>query len=121
MDLQSRFKRYVVREIDSVKPWDKHVYAGLNSIDSHAVINPLEQLAFNEEGKLIIHFPTRLSNQRFIFGSSELDMVAFTDAGAVAEDSYTESTRYGDNLKRYYKGFMSTRPFGNGMRIMLLV
>lgn len=121
VDLQSRFKRYVVREIDSVKPWDKHVYAGLNSIDSHAVINPLEQLAFNEEGKLIIHFPTRLSNQRFIFGSSELDMVAFTDAGAVAEDSYTESTRYGDNLKRYYKGFMSTRPFGNGMRIMLLV
>jgi hypothetical protein len=121
VDLQSRFKRYVVREIDSVKPWDKHVYAGLNSIDSHAVINPLEQLAFNEEGKLIIHFPTRLSNQRFIFGGSELDMVAFTDAGAVAEDSYTESTRYGGNFKRYYKGFMSTRPFGNGMRIMLLV
>jgi hypothetical protein len=121
VDLQSRFKRYVVREIDSVKPWDKHVYAGLNSIDSHAIINPLEQLAFNEEGKLIIHFPTRLSNQRFIFGGSELDMIAFTDAGAVSEDSYTESTRYGANFKRYYKGFMSTRAFGNGMRILLLV
>jgi hypothetical protein len=121
IDLQSRFKRFVVREIDTVKPWDKHVYAGINSIDSHAVINPLEQISFNEDGKLIIHFPTKLSNQRVIFGSSELDMIAFTDAGAVNEDSFTSSTRYGVTKERFYKGGMSTRPYGNGMRILFLV
>ena len=121
IDLQSRFKRFVVREVDTVKPWDKHVYAGINSIDSHAVINPLEQISFNEDGKLIIHFPTKLANQRVIFGSSELDMIAFTDAGAVNEDSFTSSTRYGVTKERFYKGGMSTRPFGNGMRILFLV
>jgi hypothetical protein len=121
LHLQSRFKRFVVREIDTVKPWDKHVYAGVNAIDSHAVINPLEQIAFNEDGKLIIHFPTKLANQRVIFGSSEIDMIAFTDAGAVNEDSYTSSVRYGDDKERFYKGGMSTRPFGNGMRILFLV
>jgi hypothetical protein len=121
LHLQSRFKRFVVREVDTVKPWDKHVYAGVNSIDSHAVINPLEQIAFNDNGKLIIHFPTKLSNQRVIFGSSELDMISFTDAGAVPEDSYTSSVRYGVDKERFYKGGMSTRPFGNGMRILFLV
>jgi hypothetical protein len=121
IDLQSRLKRFVVREIDTVKPWDKHVYAGINTIDSHSVINPLEQLSFNEFGKLIIHFPTRMANQRVIFGTSELDMVAFTDAGAVNEDSFISSTRYGTSKERFYKGGLSTRPFGNGMRILFLV
>ena len=121
IDLQSRFKRFVVRETDVVKPWDSHLYAGIDTIDSHAIINPLEQLSFTEEGKLIINFATRISNQRVIYGTSELDMFAFTDAGSIGEDAYTESVRYGSDKQRTYKGLSSTRPYGNGMRVLFLV
>jgi len=121
IDMQSRFKRFVIRETDIVKPWDRHLYAGIDTIDSHSIINPLEQLSFTDDGKLIINFATRISNQRVIYGTSELDMFAFTDAGAIGEDSYTDSVRYGDNKQRIYKGLASTRPYGNGMRILFLV
>jgi hypothetical protein len=48
-------------------------------------------------------------------------MFAFTDAGSIGEDAYTESVRYGVDKQRIYKGLSSTRPYGNGMRVLFLV
>ena len=53
MDIQGRFRRFCVREKDVLKPWDRHVFAGINERDSHAVINPLEQLSLNDQGQLL--------------------------------------------------------------------
>ena len=124
LETQSRFRRFVVREKDVLKPWDRHVFAGLNETDSHAVINPLEQLSLNDEGQLIIQFPTRIGTQRYLFTGKELDLIAFCDGGSVGQDTLVSSDRFSDtgltNKTRTYKGMMSTKANGNGMRVLVL-
>jgi hypothetical protein len=133
MDLstQGRFRRFVVREKDVLKPWDRHVFAGLNERDSTSIINPLEQLSLNDRGKLVIQFPNRLGSQRFLYTGKELDMIGFCAAGAVGQDTLISSDRMSDasaggtgsigDYRRLYRGMMSTGEYGSGMRILLLV
>lgn len=125
MDIQGRFRRFVVREKDTLKPWDRHVFAGINERDSHAVINPLEQLTLNDAGQLVIQFPNRIGTQRFLYTGTELDLVAFCGAGAVGQDTLISSDRFSavgtTDKRRIYKGMMSTEAYGNGMRILQLV
>lgn len=121
---QGRFRRFVVREKDVLKPWDRHVFAGINERDSHAVINPLEQLSLNDDGQLVIQFPTRIGSYRYLFTGKEIDLIGFVDAGAVGEDTIISSDRFtvagGTNKRRLYRGCGSTDAYGNGMRILLL-
>lgn len=133
MDLstQGRFRRFVVREKDVLKPWDRHVFAGLNERDSTSILNPLEQLALNDRGKLVIQFPNRLGSQRFLYTGRELDLVGFTAAGAVGQDTLISSDRMSTgteggtgstgDFRRLYRGMMSTGEYGSGMRILMLV
>jgi len=133
MDLstQGRFRRFVVREKDVLKPWDRHVFAGLNERDSTSIINPLEQLSLNDRGKLVIQFPNRLGSQRFLYTGKELDLIGFCAAGAVGQDTLISSDRMSDaaaggtgssgDYRRLYRGMMSTGEYGSGMRILLLV
>jgi hypothetical protein len=122
---QGRFRRFVVREKDVLKPWDRHVFAGISETDSHAVLNILEQLALNEDGQLVIQFPNRLGSQRYFFTGKELDLIAFSDGGAVGQDTLITSDRFSSSgtsdKRRLYKALMSTKPFGNGMRVLTLV
>lgn len=124
MEGQGRFRRFVVREKDTLKPWDRHVFAGLNEIDSHSVINPLEQLSLNDDGQLVIQFPNRIGSQRYLFTGKEIDLIAFCDGGSVGQDTLVSSDRFSDtgltNKTRTYKGMMSTQSYGNGMRVLLL-
>lgn len=121
---QGRFRRFVVREKDTLKPWDRHVFAGLNEIDSHAVLNPLEQLSLNDDGQLVIQFPNRVGTQRYLYTGKELDMIAFCDGGSVGQDTLVTSDRFSTtgttNKRRIYKGMMSTKAYGNGMRVLFL-
>ena len=122
---QGRFRRFVVREKDVLKPWDRHVFAGISETDSHAVLNILEQLALNEDGQLVIQFPNRLGSQRYFFTGKELDLIAFSDGGAVGQDTLITSDRFSTtgttDKRRLYKALMSTKPFGNGMRVLAMV
>lgn len=124
MEGQGRFRRFVVREKDTLKPWDRHVFAGLNETDSHSVINPLEQLSLNDDGQLVIQFPNRIGSQRYLFTGKEIDLIAFCDGGSVGQDTLVSSDRFSDsgltNKTRTYKGMMSTKSYGNGMRVLLL-
>ena len=133
MDLstQGRFRRFVVREKDVLKPWDRHVFAGVNERDSTSIINPLEQLSLNDRGKLVIQFPNRLGSQRFMYTGRELDLIGFCAAGAVGQDTLISSDRMSigteggtgtaGDARRLYRGMMSTGEYGSGMRILLLV
>ena len=94
LETQGRFRRFVVREKDVLKPWDRHVFAGVNETDSFAILNPLEQLSLNDEGQLIIQFPNRLGTQRFFYTNRELDMIGFCAAGAIGQDTLISSDRY---------------------------
>ena len=121
---QGRFRRFVVREKDTLKPWDRHVFAGLNERDSHAVLNPLEQLSLNDDGQLVIQFPNRIGTQRYLYTGKEIDLIAFCDGGAVGQDTIVSSDRFSStgtsDKRRYYKGMMSTQAYGNGMRVLQL-
>ena len=124
METQGRFRRFIVREKDVLKPWERHVFAGINETDSFAVLNPLEQLSLNDEGQLVIQFPNRLGSQRFFYTGKELDLIAFCSAGAVGMDTLITSDRYGNaatgDKRRVYKGMMSSYEYGKGMRILML-
>ena len=124
MEGQGRFRRFVVREKDTLNPWDRHVFAGLNETDSHSVINPLEQLSLNDDGQLVIQFPNRIGSQRYLFTGKEIDLIAFCDGGSVGQDTLVYSDRFSDsgltNKTRTYKGMMSTKSYGHGMRVLLL-
>ena len=100
-------------------------YAGINERDSHAVINPLEQLALNDAGQLVIQFPNRLGSQRFLYTGTELDLLCFSSAEVVAEASNVPMTTYKPDGTtsdaRRYTGLRATLANGNGMRILALV
>ena len=79
----------------------------------------------NEDGQLVIQFPNRLGSQRYFFTGKELDLIAFSDGGAVGQDTLITSDRFSSpnttDKRRLYKALMSTKPYGNGMRVMALV
>ena len=163
MDVQGRFRRFVVRERDVFKPWDRHVYAGINERDSHAILN--------QQAIVHLYNSTSTLQRRVVFGldeagivdiavhgaqlcrkyaeevtpdtdiyfeyspesytGTELDLIAFCGAGAVGQDTLITSDRFSDaqvggsatnnNRRRLYKGMMSSEPYGNGMRILMMV
>lgn len=115
---EGRFRRFIVREKNVLKPWDVHKLASINTVDSHAIINTQEQLSMTDKNKLTINFPNRLTSQSFVFTGSELDMIAYCDGGVIAESTFISSSRYNDN--RVYEALRSTKANGNGMRILAL-
>ena len=107
------------------EPWDTLGCAGKSETDWEPVLNILEQLALNEDGQLVIQFPNRLGSQRYFFTGKELDLIAFSDGGAVGQDTLITSDRFSTtgttDKRRLYKALMSTKPFGNGMRVLTMV
>lgn len=90
--------RFVVRESDVSKPWDFHVSAVLPQVDSPAIINPMEQLSISFDNSFVFHFPTPMTSQRYIYPSSELDMICYTSANTSIQGGYTE---VGGNNSKY--------------------
>lgn len=116
---EGRFRRFVVREKNVLKPWDVHKLASINTVDSAAIIHVGEQLSITDKNKIVINFPNRLCSQKFMFANSELDLIAYCSAGTIAETTYMETERYGDY--RVYEALKASEPYGNGMRILALV
>jgi hypothetical protein len=145
--ISQRIWRYVVREIDVYKPSEIHYDATKHQVDSNAVINPLEQISITPENTYVISFPTGVTTQRYVYAKQEMDMIAFTSAGILAEGSLIDVTDYQDpkinsygrigdepvskttnftgaeffKNPRKYVGMMSTLPNGGGMRVLVHV
>lgn len=117
--------RFVVREFDVFKPWDVHKLATHHQLDSHAIINPLEQLSVTPDNRFVITFPTGLTTERFMYPNHEIDLIAFSSAEVVSQganipiDSYKPNELTTDD--RTYQGMYSTLPNGNGMRVLVHV
>lgn len=74
--------RFCIREHDVLKPWDRHVSAIVPQIDSPAIINPFEQLSLTDQKTLVTYFPTPMTSQRYVYPSSEMDLICYTGADA---------------------------------------
>ena len=86
--------RFIVREKDVMKPWDYHVSATMHEIDSHAIINPHEQLAITQDRNFVFSFPTQLTTQRFYYPESELDLICVSSADFSTQAGFVEINKY---------------------------
>ena len=89
--------RFVVREKDVLKPWDYHVSATMHEIDSHAIINPMEQLSITQGRNFVFSFPTQLTSQRFYYPESELDLICVSSADFSTQAGFVEINKYTDS------------------------
>jgi len=89
--------RFVVREKDVLKPWDYHVSATMHEIDSHAIINPQEQLSITQGRNFVFSFPTQLTSQRFYYPEMELDLICVSSADFSTQAGYVEIDKYTDS------------------------
>jgi len=101
---EKTINRFVVREQDVLKPWDYHVSATMHEVDSHAVINPQEQLSITQDRDFVFSFPTQLTSQRFYYPRSELDLICIssadfsTQSGSIEIDKYQDSNGLSGNV-----------------------
>lgn len=89
--------RFIVREQDVLKPWDYHVSATMHEIDSHAIINPQEQLSITQDRNFVFSFPTQITSQRFYYPQSELDLICVSSADFSTQAGHVEINKYGDS------------------------
>jgi hypothetical protein len=121
--MEPKIWRYVVRESDMETPWNIHILATKNNVDSEAVINSLEQQVITKDNKYIIQFPSNLTGTRCVYPNEDLDIFGYTSASVVSESGIEPIIRYkydGTNDDtRHYVGLKSLS-HGNGMRILML-
>lgn len=111
-------RKFVVRETDVIAPTPS-VTAVTPTRDSNAIINPMEQVSISVENKYMITFPSGLNTQRRAY-KHELDMIAYTSADVISQDSEVNVTVFGEQTPRTYKAMQANGPFNTGMRILML-
>lgn len=110
-------KKFVVNEADVSVP-TKSVPAGTDSVDSAAIINEEDQIAVKLDNKYLVTFPNRVNTERFAY-SEELDMIAYTSAKVIGEDTVLELSVY-DGGNRKYRSMKASKANNNGMRLLVL-
>lgn len=111
--------RFVVREIDVTKPtWP--VSAVTDTADAAAIINDKVQVAVSEDNQYVVSFPSRLNTPRYAY-TYELDMIGYTSATVVSQNTEVPLTLYAEPQPRNYVAVHSNQANSNGMRIVALV
>lgn len=111
-------KRFTVREADVLRPSDP-VDATVDSDYNNAIINSMEQVAISEGNKYVISFPSRLNTTRFAY-TYELDMLGYTSADVVSENTDIPLQVYDEAEARTYVSLLANGANNTGMRIVAL-
>ena len=69
----------------------------MHEIDSHAIINPQEQLSITQGRNFVFSFPTQLTTQRFYYPESETDLICVSSADFSTQAGYVEINKYTDS------------------------
>lgn len=112
-------KKFVVSEADVARP-SPAVSAEVDSLNSAAIINGQEQVSIAKGNKYLVTFPNRLNTDRYAY-TEELDMIAYTSADVIAEESEIPVTVYGEASPRVYRALKANRANNSGMRLLFLV
>ena len=116
--------RFTVREKDVNAP-SFSTSAVAHSADSFAVMNPIQQVTFNEAGRYDFRFPAGLNTHRTSY-PYEIDMIGYGSADvsshkvAVELQVYKETTETGEPKLRKYRAFAANSPCNTGMRLFML-
>lgn len=112
-------QKFVVSEADVFRPTVSKP-ADEDSIDSAAILNSKQQVAIAIGNKYLVTFPNRLNTERYAY-TDELDMIAYTSADVISEDSEIPVRPYGEAEDRVYRAFKANGANNTGMRLLLLV
>ncbi len=110
--------KFIVNESDVSTP-TKSVRAGEDSIDSAAIVNEEDQVAVKLDNKYLVTFPNRVNTERFAY-SEELDLIAYSSAKVIGEDTVLPITVYGEPTERKYRAMKANKENNNGMRLLVL-
>lgn len=110
--------KIVVRESDVLRPSNPYD-ATKDTVNSAAVINALEQVAVSEDNKYVVSFPSRLNTPRYAY-TYELDMIGYTSADVVAENTQIPLRVYGEASDRKFVAMHASKSNNTGMRIVAL-
>ena len=113
-----KINKIVVRESDVLRPSESYD-ATIDTVNSAAVINSNEQVAISENNQYVISFPARLNTPRYAY-TYELDMLGYTSADVVAENTYIPLRVYGEAADRRFVAMHASKPNNAGMRIVAL-
>jgi hypothetical protein len=112
-------KKFVVSEADVARP-SPSVSAEVDTLNSAAIINGQEQVSIAKGNKYLVTFPNRLNTDRYAY-TEELDMIAYTSADVIAEESEIPVTVYSEGAPRVYRALKANRANNSGMRLLFLV
>lgn len=115
--------RRTVRESDVNTPTSS-VSAVQHTPDATAVINPLQQVPFSEEGKFDFRLPQGFNTHRYSY-PYELDMMGYASADVISNGVDIEVQVYGEEdagqpKKRTYIALSANNPDNTGMRVFML-
>lgn len=116
--VNNKIKRFVVRESDVLRPSDA-VDATVDTDYHAAIINGLEQVAISEGNKYVVSFPSRLNTTRYAY-TYELDMLGYTSADVISENTDVPLTVYKEAAPRIYVSLLANGANNTGMRIVAL-
>lgn len=115
--------RFTVRETDMNSP-AAATSATTHTADSYAVMNPLQQVSFNENGRYDFRLPAGFNTQRYSY-PYEIDMIGYgsadTSTQKIGIDVQVYKEMDGGNPKmRKYRACAANSPKNTGMRLFLL-
>uniref|UniRef100_A0AB39CDK2 Tail sheath n=1 Tax=Pseudomonas phage HRDY3 TaxID=3236930 RepID=A0AB39CDK2_9VIRU len=119
-----KVQRFTVREADVLRPSDM-VLANVDTDYNNAIINSLEQVAISEGNKYVVNFPSRLNTTRYAY-TYELDMLGYTSADVVSENTDVPLLVYGEkdaqnaDKPRKYVSLLANGANNTGMRIVAI-
>jgi len=116
--VNNKIMRFVVRESDVLRPSDP-VSATADSDYNNAIINGMEQVSISEGNKYVVNFPSRLNTTRYAY-TYELDMLGYTSADVVSENTDVPLRVYGEAADRKYVSLMANGANNTGMRIVTI-
>lgn len=112
-------QKFVVSESDVFRP-TKSVSAEEDTINSAGILNGKDQVAIAKGNKYLITFPNRLNTDRYAY-TEELDMIAYTSADVIAEESEIPVTVYSEGTPRIYRALKANGANNTKMRLLFLV
>jgi len=116
--VNNKIMRFVVRESDVLRPSDP-VSAITDTDYNNAIINGIEQVSISEGNKYVVNFPSRLNTTRYAY-TYELDMMGYTSADVVSENTDVPLRVYGEANDRKYVSLVANGPNNTGMRIVTI-
>lgn len=119
----SGIMRFTVREADLNAPAPA-TSAVAHTPDSNAVMNPIQQVTFNENNRYDFRFPAGLNTHRHSY-PYEIDMIGYGSADVSSQRIGIEVQVYGEvkdgqPVLRKYRAQAANSPRNTGMRLFLL-